>query len=171
MLPYILLSQILPISFSAALFLIDLHLASPDLAHLFASSDPQNKPAPKPTPAGRKKTSPILPTILLNALLLSLAPLRTHYLFVTLVLFTRFLLLLPFTGRISARDAQVGRCLIVSTGFVVGNLMMLKRGYNVSDILKVLRGKEYGGYAVRTFAWDALISTVLGWVANWGGGV
>lgn len=176
MLPYILLGQILPVSFTVSLFLVHLHLAAPELATAPTSAEKHsitvrstNSPPEVQAPTHRK-TSLLLPTILLNTVLLSLAPLRQHTLFIPLVLFTRLLLLLPFTGRISTREVEVDKCITVSGGFVIANLMAFWRGYGVWE--SVLRGGgEFGGHAVMTFAWDIVVAGVVGRVLAWGGGV
>jgi len=171
------LGQILPISFTVTLFIIHLHLAAPDLATAPTSSEKQNSTAQSAESTSqvkmlpRRKTSLLLPTILLNAVLLSLAPLRQHALFIPLVLFTRVLLLLPFTGQISTRSVEVDRCIMVSGGFVMANIMALWKGYGLWDVLSVLKGGEFGGHAVRTFAWDSILAGVVGRVLAWGGGV
>jgi hypothetical protein len=182
MLPYVMLGQILPISFTLTLFLVHLHLASPDLAPAPPASESPKKSLSESSTSDVKlqeqgqsyptrKTSLLLPTILLNAVLLSLAPLRQHALFIPLVLFTRLLLLLPYTGRISTRSVEVDRCMMVSGGFVMANLMALWKGYGIWDVLSVLRGGEFGGHAVRTFAWDSIVAGAVGRVLAWGGGV
>ncbi|KAF2791441.1 hypothetical protein K505DRAFT_280727 [Melanomma pulvis-pyrius CBS 109.77] len=182
MLPYILLSQILPTSFTVTLFLVHLHLASPDLApappvsespvsNSSISEDVSPEKQPLPLHQPHRKTSLLLPTILLNAVLLSLAPLRHHRLFTPLVLFTRLLLLLPYTGRISTREVEVDRCMMVSGGFLVGNLMVLKKGYGIGDIVGALGRGDFGGSAVKALAWDAGMGALVGRVVAWGGGV
>ncbi|KAF2713979.1 hypothetical protein K504DRAFT_530870 [Pleomassaria siparia CBS 279.74] len=186
MLPYILLSQILPISFTAALFLIHLHLSSPDLASTApepalektttattrsSHTSPETHPVPLSLHPIHRKTSLLLPTILLNAVLLSIAPLRQHRLFIPLVLFTRIMLLLPFTGRISTRSVEMKRSMFVSWGFLVANLMVLLKGYQLGDVFAVLRGGQFGGSAVRALGWDAIMGCVLERVVGWGGGV
>jgi hypothetical protein len=175
MLPYILLGQILPVSFTVSLFLVHLHLAAPELTTTPTSAEKQSHIAQAPESTSEvqlpphRKTSLLLPTILLNTVLLSLAPLRQHALFIPLVLFTRLLLLLPFTGRISTRSVEVDRCITVSGGFVIANLMAFWRGYGVWE--SVLRGGEFAGHAVMTFAWDIVVVGVVGRVLAWGGGV
>ena len=175
MLQYILLGQILPVSFTVSLFLVHLHLAAPELTTTPTSAEKQSNTAQSTHSTSEvqapthRKTSLLLPTILLNTVLLSLAPLRQHTLFIPLVLFTRLLLLLPFTGRISARSVEVDKCMIVSGGFVIANLMAFWKGYGVWD--SVLRGGEFGGHAVMTFAWDIVVAGVVGRVLAWGGGV
>jgi hypothetical protein len=167
MAPYIMLSQILPISFTVSLFIIQLHLSS-----LGASPNPPtpgsktNKP-PQPK-QGYKKTTLTLPTILLNAALLCLPPLRHHPVFIPIVLFTRLILFMPFSGRINLRDEQVVQSISISGGFVVANYAMLRKVVGWRDVLGVLGG---GGEAVKTLAWDAQVSALVYAVLGWGGGV
>jgi hypothetical protein len=167
MVPYIMLSQILPISFTVSLFLIQLHLSalgmSPNPSNPESSTDRTVEPK-----MVYKKTTLTLPTILLNAALLSLPPLRNHPVFIPMVLFTRLILFMPFSGRISLQDEQVVQSISISGGFVVANFAMLRKVVSWKDVLRAL---SVGGEAVKTLAWDAQISALVYAVLGWGGGV
>lgn len=176
MLPYITLGQILPISFTASLFIMQLHLST------LLLEEEKSVPAPGPAPHGDtapekplqapkqtfKKSSLTIPTILLNASLLALPRLTDHLAFIPLVLFIRLLLLLPYSGRISLRDADVLQSISVSGGFVVANLAMMRKVVGWKDVLRVIKvGRE----AVKTVGWDAQIGALVYAVLGWGGGV
>ncbi|PSN75650.1 hypothetical protein BS50DRAFT_478408 [Corynespora cassiicola Philippines] len=161
MLPYILLGQVLPISFTASLFVIRLHLESPDIA----PADPSSKPAPRKL---KKRASLTLPTLLLNASLLCLPRLQNHEGFMLLVLFARLVLLVPFSGRVSLKDSEVMKSMTVSGGFVAANLAMMRKTVPMGD---VARGLKTGGEALGALGWDAVLGTALGAVLGWGGGV
>jgi len=60
------------------------------------------------------------------------------------------------------------RSLMLSGGFVVANLAMLRKGYGVGDIMG---GLWTSGDAVRALAWDAGLGAFLSRVLWWGGGV
>lgn len=163
---YILLSQILPMSFTVFLFLIQLHLSSPDIL-------------PKPTVQDLKKVNfvpkrrdPIaslqIPNILLNASLLALPALRANSIFIILLLMTRAVLLLPHFSFISLRDADVVKCITVAGGFFVANFVMMKKDLSFG---KVFGSLGSGGYAVKALGWDALFGLVAYAVLEWGGGV
>ncbi|OAK96735.1 hypothetical protein IQ06DRAFT_282158 [Phaeosphaeriaceae sp. SRC1lsM3a] len=159
---FILLSQILPISFTATLFLIQCHLSIPDI-----------QPTPAKELAKPQRKSPIaslhLPNILLNASLLALPSLRAHPIFSGLVLFERLILLLPHTGLLKLRPADMDRGLIVSAGFIVaGQWQGRKAGMRVGSELKAL---SHGGYAVKALGWDAVLGAVVWVCLEWGGGV
>ncbi|PVI05568.1 hypothetical protein DM02DRAFT_554339 [Periconia macrospinosa] len=158
--PYILLTQILPISLTVSLFIIQLHLTS-----LHSPSSPPPQP---PTTTTTKKTNPTLPTIILNASLLALAPLRNHAVFIPLVLLTRFILVTPFSGRVSLRDAQVVQSIAISGGFVFAQLFMMRKTTSMGE---VVRGVWTGREAVKALGWDAQVGAVVHLVLGWGGGV
>jgi hypothetical protein len=160
---YILLGQILPISFTVSLFLIQLHLSSPDIAVA--------KDAPKPgsTPKRRKPIATLqIPNILLNAALLALPALRSNSVFSLLLLVTRAVLLLPHSSTMSLRDADVVKCITVSGGFAVSNAAMLRKDLTVGSVVGSL---GTGGYAVRALGWDAVLGLIVYVVLGWGGGV
>jgi hypothetical protein len=163
---FILLSQILPISFTICLFLIQLHLASPDIQ----PTSTEEKPAKTTTPIRRKPIASLhLPNILLNAALLALPPLRTHPIFSSLLVLARFILLLPHTGLISLRETDVDKTLMASAGFIVASQMMgEKKGLKLGAQAKALYD---GGFAVRALGWDAVLSGVVWLCLTWGGGV
>jgi hypothetical protein len=105
-----------------------------------------------------KKTSLALPTILLNAALLSLPRLTFHPVFIPLVLFTRLIILTPFSGRVSLKDEQVVSSISISGGFVVANFTMLRKLVGWRDVFAVL---SVGRQAVKTLAWDVQISALV----------
>lgn len=162
MLPFIILGQNLPISFAVALFVIQLHLAAPDVT---GNSKPtQKQPQPKQKPIA----SLILPTILLNAALLAQPSLRSHPAFSYLVLAERVLLLLPHTGLLKLSGAEMKKSAAISGGFVVANWAMLRKDVDVRSVVMALMGR---GQAVKTMGWDAVLSAVVYGVLGWGGGV
>jgi hypothetical protein len=160
--PFILLSQILPISFTICLFVIQLHLASPDIQTL--SSTKPTKPIRR-TPIA----SLHLPNILLNAALLALPPLRSHPIFSSLLMLSRFVLLLPHTGLISLRATDIDKSLMVCAGFIVASQMMgEKKGLKPIAQVQALVN---GGYAVKALGWDAVLGGIVWGIVGWGGGV
>jgi hypothetical protein len=172
MVPYIVLSQILPITFTACLFIIQLHLDA-----LGQSPGPQTKASkasdnPKaavqaPQPQARK-TSLVLPTILFNAALLALSSLKGHSLFIPLVLFTRLLLIVPHSGQVRFGQKDILQSVSVSFGFFVANLTM-SRG--TTTFREVVSGLRSGGFATKTLGYDAEFGLLLLAVLGWGGGV
>lgn len=163
---YALLGQILPISFTVLLFLIQLHLSSPDIQPTKTTQDPTK---PGTVPKRRKPIASLqIPNILLNACLLALPALRTNSVFSVLLLMQRSILLLPHFSFISLRDADVVKCITVSGGFVVANLAMLKKDLSVGRVLGSLGD---GGYAIKTLSWDVVFGLVTYAVLAWGGGV
>lgn len=164
---------------------MQLHLLSPDL--IPEATTAENPPpkeedsATSPSPPTTSSTQPpqnpkaltslTLPTILLNGSLLSLPSLRNHRAFIPLVLFTRLILLVPHSKRINTRSAEMSRSLILSAGFIVANLAVLKKGYGVTDIVEGFGGGEFGGHAVRALARDAGFGALVSRVLWWGGGV
>lgn len=163
---YILLGQILPISFAVSLFLIQLHLSSPDVAPTSAASDATKiDPAPK----RRKPIATLqIPNILLNAALLALPALRSNSIFSLLILVTRAVLLLPYSSTMSLRDADVVKCITVSGGFAVANAAMMRKDLTFGGVFGSLRN---GGYAVKALGWDAVLGLVVYLILGWGGGV
>ncbi|KAH7397434.1 hypothetical protein BKA66DRAFT_394193, partial [Pyrenochaeta sp. MPI-SDFR-AT-0127] len=155
---FILLSQILPISFTAALFIIELHLSSPDIQSTTPNSDIGKDNASSPPQRLKPKASLQLPNILLNASLLALPSLRSHPIFSTLVLFERAILLLPHFSLLSLRDEEVVKCITVAGGFVVANAAMARKELNLKDVLSAFGG---GGYAVKALGWDALLGLLV----------
>lgn len=157
---FILLSQILPISFTATLFLIQAHLSSQDI-----SSKPREKLANPRKPMATLH----MPNMLLNASLLALPSLRAHPIFSGLVLFERLILLLPHTGLLKLRMSDMDKCLIASAGFIVaGQWQGIKAGMNVGSEVKAL---VHGGFAVKALGWDAVLGAVVWTCLEWGGGV
>ncbi|KAH9876619.1 hypothetical protein J1614_003751, partial [Plenodomus biglobosus] len=158
---YILLSQILPISLTANLFIIQLHLAAPEF------QDPRHK---KEVAAKRKTPTASLqiPNILLNTALLALPALRENSVFSPLVLFERLILLLPHSGLMSLRDAEIAKCITVSGGFLVANAGRLRKELSVGGVWSTLGDGEY---AVKALSWDAVLGAVVCAILGWGGGV
>ena len=161
-LPFILLGQNLPISFAMALFIIQLHLSAPDVPG--SEKKKQQNPQPKRAPLA----SSLLPTIILNAMLLATPTLRSHPGFSYLVLAERLLLFLPHTGLLKLSDADLQKSAAVSGGFVAANWAMMRKGLVTKDFFTALLWK---GQAVKTMAWDAVLSAVVYGVLSWGGGV
>jgi len=85
-----------------------------------------------------------------------------------MVLFTRLILFMPFTGRISLEDDKVVSSISISGGFVVANFAMLRKLVGWRDVYAVL---NVGGEAVKTLAWDVQISALVFAALGWGGGV
>ncbi|KAF2638725.1 hypothetical protein P280DRAFT_528966 [Massarina eburnea CBS 473.64] len=165
MLPYILLTQTLPISLTITLFIIKLHLASPDL-----SNNPPSPPPPSSKPLSRKPTSLTLPTILLNISLLSLPSLRNTPYFLPLVLVIRIVLLSPWSRRVSLKDDQVVQSIAISGGFVMAQVFLLRK-VSPGGVGELVRGVWNGGEAVRAMGVDALVGVAVHLVLGWGGGV
>jgi hypothetical protein len=163
---YILLSQILPISLTVTLFIIQLHLASPDIQAPTPSSDPTQSQSP---PARRKPLASLqLPNILLNASLLAQPSLRSQSIFSSLLFFERAILLLPHSGLISLRDSEIVKCITVSGGFAVANAAMMRKDLSFGGLVGALGN---GGYAVKALGWDAVLGLAVYAVLGWGGGV
>jgi hypothetical protein len=163
---YILLSQILPISFTVTLFIIQLHLSSPDIQPPTPAEDPTQSQSPPPR---RKPLASLqLPNILLNASLLAQPSLRGHPVFSSLLFFERAILLLPHSGLISLRDSEIIKCITVSGGFAVANAAMMRKDLTFGRVMGALKD---GGYAVKALSWDAVLSLVVYGVLGWGGGV
>ena len=159
---FILLSQILPISFIVCLFIIQLHLSAPDIQPRTSTSPPPAGPAKKPV------ASLHLPNTLLNLLLLAQPSLRNHSLFSTILFAERFILLLPHSGLIKLRKGDVSKCLYVASGFVVANWM---RGRKETSFGQVVGALSHGAYAVKALGWDAVLGGAVCGVLTWGGGV
>lgn len=155
---YILLGQILPISLTASLFIIQLHLRAPEFKHGNAPAAARRKPV----------ASLQIPNILLNIALLALPALRADATFSPLVLFERVVLLLPHSGLLSLRESEIAKCITVSGGFLVANVVRLSKELSIASVLLTLR---VGGYAVKALSWDALLGAVVYLVLGWGGGV
>jgi hypothetical protein len=163
---YILLSQILPISFTVTLFIIQLHLAFPDIQLPTPAKDSTESQSASPR---RKPLASLqLPNILLNASLLALPSLQSHSIFSILLLFGRAILLLPQSGLISLKDSEVVKCITVSGGFAVANAAMMRKDLTFGGVLGALGN---GGYAVKALGWDAVLGLVVYAVMGWGGGV
>lgn len=162
MLPYIVLGQTLPISFTIALFIIQLHLRAPDVL------GPRSDEKTGVQPTRRPIATSFLPTIILNAYLLAQPSLRGHPAFPYLILAERALLFLPHTGLLRLNGADIKKAAAVSGGFVVANWAMLRKGVEIRDVVATLVWK---GQAVKTMGWDAVLSLVLFGVLSWGGGV
>ncbi|KNG50974.1 hypothetical protein TW65_71803 [Stemphylium lycopersici] len=163
---YILLSQILPISFTVSLFLIQLHLSSPDIMPKAAA---ETLTKPDPAPKRRKPIASLqIPNILLNAALLALPALRTDSTFMVILSVARAVLLLPQSQLMSLRDADVVKCITVSGGFAVANAAMLIKDLTLNGLLGAIGD---GGYAVKALGWDAILGFIVYIVLGWGGGV
>ncbi|KAF3048679.1 hypothetical protein E8E11_004948 [Didymella keratinophila] len=162
MIPFIVLGQNLPISFTAALFIVQLHLSAPDINDTGREKTTHAQPKQKPM------VSSMLPTLLLNATLLAQPSLRGHPGFSYLLLFERLLLVLPHTGLLKINAADMQRSAAISGGFVVANWAMMRKSLMVRDVLTALVWK---GQAVKTMGWDAVLSLVVYGVLSWGGGV
>jgi hypothetical protein len=163
---YILLSQILPISFTVTLFIIQLHLSSPDIQPPTPAKDPTQSQSP---PARRKPLALLqLPNILLNASLLAQPSLRGHSIFSSLLFFERSILLLPHSGLISLRDSEIVKCITVSGGFAVANAAMMRKDLTFGGVTGALGN---GSYAVKALGWDAMLGLITYVVLRWGGGV
>jgi hypothetical protein len=163
MIPFIILGQNLPISFTAALFIIQLHLAAPDVA-----GDDEKRARTNIQSRHKPIASLVLPTIFLNAALLAQPSLRGHSGFSYLILAERLLLLLPHTGILKLTDAEMKKSWAISGGFIVANWAMLRKDVAVTDVLTAL---VYKGQAVKTMGWDATLSAIVYGVLSWGGGV
>jgi hypothetical protein len=161
----ILLSQILPISLTACLFIIKLHLSSPDIQPLEAKGQ-----STSPAQIRRKPIASLhLPNILLNASLLALPSLRLNTVFIPLVLLERLILLLPHTGLISLRASDVERSIMISAGFIVASQVMARKtGGQIGAEVKAL---WESGYAVKALSWDAVLGMGVWGCLAWGGGV
>ena len=161
---YVLLSQVLPISFTISLFLIQLHLSSPDLAPPKAAGEPKEPLTPRRKPIATLQ----IPNILLNAALLALPALRTNSVFDILLLVSRAVLLLPHFSFVSLRNSDVTKCITVSGGFAMANIAMMRKDMTFGGVVGALGD---GGYAVKALGWDAVLGIVVFMVLGWGGGV
>ncbi|KAL5404169.1 hypothetical protein PMIN06_003283 [Paraphaeosphaeria minitans] len=179
MVPYAVLSQILPITFTASLFIIQLHLDAVGLSphrwntEISKTTDPSKVSSPAAPTANTavsqaRKTSLVIPTILFNAALLALSSLKGHSTFIPLVLFTRVLLLIPSTGRIRFSQNDTLQSVSISFGFFVANLTM-SRG--TTTFGEVVNGLTIGGFATRTLGYDAELGLLLCAILRWSGGV
>lgn len=175
MFPYIVLSQILPISFTACLFIIQLHLDAMGLSpgsnspsKAKASNDSKATSGTKTPEPAFKKSSLTLPTIILNAVLLALPSMNASQILIPAVLFTRLMLLVPHTGRIRFSQNDVLQSVSISFGFVVAGLTMLRGS---TTFREVVSGVGKGGYAVKTLGYDAELALLVSAVLKWGGGV
>lgn len=164
---YILLSQILPISFTICLFLIELHLSSPDIQTVPSKKVPAN---PKSTTLITR--APIaslqLPNIILNSCLLAQPSLRGHPIFNSFLFVERFILLLPHTGLISLKDSGVDKSMMISAGFLMASQWMGRKDAKLGAELQSLLN---GGFAVKALGWDAVLGAIVGLCLSWGGGV
>lgn len=178
MVPWIVLSQTLPIAFAASLFIIQLHLDT-----LGLSPGPQKKENSKISDSSKPassqetnntsqpqamKTSLVLPTILFNVALLALSSLKDHSIFIPFVLFTRLLLLVPHTGRIRFSQNDILQSVSISFGFFVANLTMSRGTTTFGEVVGGLRN---GGFATKTLGYDAELGLLLCAILRWGGGV
>jgi hypothetical protein len=178
MVSYIVLSQILPITLTACLFIIQLHLDALGLppnpqAKASKASDSskaavQAAPTPNTSQPQARKTSLVLPTILFNAALLALSSLKGHSTFIPLVLFTRLLLIIPHTGQIRFGQKDILQSVSISFGFFVANLTM-SRG--TTTFREVVSGLGNGGFATKALCYDAQFGMLLCAILGWGGGV
>ncbi|KAF2438169.1 hypothetical protein P171DRAFT_424267 [Karstenula rhodostoma CBS 690.94] len=178
MVPYIVLGQILPITFTASLFLVQLHLDAvgflPDLkkSENMKTGDCSKAPSPVApdvnTSSQTRKTSLVLPTIIFNAALMALSSLRNNSIFIPLVLFTRLLLLVLHTGRIRFSKNDLLQSVSISFGFFVANITMSRGTTTFQEIITGLRN---GGFATKTLGYDAEFGLLLCAILRWGGGV
>ena len=171
MLPFLLLSQILPISFTACLFIIQLHLSAMKSSSFVPASQQDEKDKAINSTSSQqqvKLSSLILPTLLINVTLLVLPTLRSHPMFIDMVLFTRLLLLIPHSERVRLGQKDLTQSLAITTGFVVANYAMMEKTGDWGSGVGV--GAK-GSWAVRTLTWDAIIGAVVAAVLRWGGGV
>ncbi|KAF2657756.1 hypothetical protein K491DRAFT_741337 [Lophiostoma macrostomum CBS 122681] len=173
--PYIALSQILPITLTASLFLLDTELSSSS-----SSSSPPLKTPKPPTQANTSATRTLtksrartlaatklsftLRTLLFNAALLLLPSFAPTPSFIPFVLLTRVMLLLPHLGQTRlAADDDWFSALTLSAGFVVANASLLAKGAGVLGVLGRVWG---GGMAVRALGWDGVLAGGL--AGGWG---
>lgn len=170
---FVALSQILPISFTASLFLIRLQLAAPSsTARKIAKQQKKEKGASnsvkhangasQPSKKTAFRISLPVSTIVLNALVLLLAPLSKTPYFIPGVILTRLILLLPHFGAVYVWSDDVWiSSMLLSAGFVAANvnLVVAKSSQNWSrDLLNELWN---GGGAVKALGWDAVIGSVI----------
>jgi hypothetical protein len=159
------LSQILPISFTATLFLLYLRFMPSAAAPPKASEQPAQgaaKADSQPSTA-RPKVRLLVATIVFNALLLALPSSRESSAFIPMVLFTRLLLLLPHLGMTQTPPSEEWiSAILLSGGFVVANVSLLGRGAAMRDIVN---GLWRSGAAVKALGWDAVIGLLAaGWI-------
>jgi hypothetical protein len=165
MAPFLGLSQILPISFTATLFLLYLHITPSATTSQKASDRPAQgaaKAESQPSTA-RPKVRLLVATIVFNALLLALPSSRESSAFIPMVLLTRLLLLLPHLGMTQTPSSEEWiSAILLSGGFVVASVSLLGRGAAMRDIVN---GLWRSGAAVKALGWDAVIgSLAAGWV-------
>jgi hypothetical protein len=163
---YISLSQILPISFTVTLFIIQLHLASPEIQ---PPTPVKDAAASQLSPGRRKPLASLqLPNVLLNASLLALPSLRSHSIFSIVLLFGRAILLLPHSELISLPNSEIAKCITVSGGFAIANAAMIGKILTFRGVVGALGN---GGYAMKALGWDAVLGLIVYAVLGWGGGV
>jgi hypothetical protein len=164
---FILLSQTLPISFTVCLFLIQLHLSSPDI-----QAPESKKNSAKSSPTTLITRAPIaslqIPNILLNACLLAQPSLRGHPIFSSLLFLERFLLLLPHTGLIRLKKHDGDKSIMISAGFLMASQWM---GRKNAELGAEFQSLLEGGFAVKALGWDAVLGAIVGLCLSWGGGV
>ncbi|KAF2124055.1 hypothetical protein P153DRAFT_391091 [Dothidotthia symphoricarpi CBS 119687] len=153
---FIALGQILPISFTSALGIVQLYLSS-----LSRSTNTAEK-------SQRKSVSLVLPTVVLNTCLLAQPFLRDHPLFVTTILFERLILLLPYSSHISLEDTEVTQSIIISAACAAGNVALMVKGVKIGEVLS---GVWHGGSAVKALGWDAVLGGLISVVLWMRGGV
>jgi hypothetical protein len=169
MINFILLSQILPISFTVSLFIMQLHLTAQDV-------QPTSLPNASPTysATAEPRVSPHIPNVILNVLLLAQPFLRHKPVFSTLLFLERGILLLPHTGLLSLKNGNVVRCAAITGAFMATSLWVARQDLEVGNVLRVLGGgldEGEGGYAVKALGWDAVLGAVVYGVLVWNGGV
>lgn len=157
------LSQILPISFTAALFLLRLQLD--DKTGSAISREKKN--AVKPEGSSKIWIPLTVSTLLMNALIVVSPALQHSTYLMPVVGLTRVLLLLPHLGFTGARSQEdwIGS-ISLSAGFVVVNGSFLLKGYGVDDLLGAL---WRSGQSVQTLGWDAVIGGIVAayaWIAG-----
>lgn len=163
---YVLLSQILPIGFTASLFIIQLHLAARDIQPSSSSTPPSTTSADSVTP--------LIPNTILNALLLTQPFLRHKSVFSTILFLERGILLLPHTRLLSLRRRDITTCVVITAMFVATSLWMARRELEVGNMLRVLGGgldEGEGGFAVKALGWDSVLGAIVYGVLVESGGV
>ncbi|KAF2117271.1 hypothetical protein BDV96DRAFT_490164 [Lophiotrema nucula] len=171
MAPYIVLSQILPVSFTATLVLLHLQLLPPkgdskglkkvDSKTKGYSKSPKKdesklkRPIKKDDPGAM---SAMIPTVLFSTVLLVLPSFKQSGYFMPIVLFTRLLLLIPHRYRMGKSTDDLISSGMLAAGFAVANVGLLKKGYTVGQLS---RGLRTGGESVKALSWDAIIGLVV----------
>lgn len=149
---YILLSQILPISFTLCLLIIQLHLLSPD-EQPHGQKDQQNQTSHK---AGMSLQ---IPNLLLNMSFLALPFLHDHGVLTIMVLLERVILLLPHFKWVNVADQKLVSWIVTSGIFVAANAVIMRE----LGMVQMIRTLTQGGFAVKALAWDAIFGAIVFW--------